>query len=251
MGYLGFLAAVSCLAGFLGGLTGTGGIIMPPMMIEFFGIDPHLAMGLAQASYIVPSGLATVLLFRKGHLDWRVALAIAIPGCLFSFLAAGYLKPLMGGALLNLFFALCVVMSGGVMLWKSAAVMEPPLSPPWRVPVLVLLGASVGAMAGVTGSGANAVLVPVMVFFGLEVLSVLAACQFFAAIASAAGTAGNVLNMSFDPAQLGFLIAGQVLGISFGVRLAQQMDTARLKRVVGLVCFLAGLFMFVRAAMDL
>ena len=242
MAYLLFLASISCLAGFMGGLTGTGGIIMPPLMIEVYGIGPHLAMGMAQASYILPSILAVGMFLRKGRFDWGVAIPISVSGCAASFFAARYCKPHVDPALLSIFFAICIMLSGALMLKKGTPVPNAILEPPWRGPVLVAMGALVGFMAGITGSGSSAILVPVMAFLGLEMLSVLGACQFFAVLSSASGTVGNAMNMSIGALQVACMVAGQFLGIWFGVGLAQRIDTNRLKRCVGVVCVLAGLF---------
>ena len=219
---------------------------MPPLMIEIYGISPHLAMGMAQSSYIMPSALAVYLFLRKGQFDWRVAIPMAAPGCVCSFLAAGYLKPRLEATILTVIFALCIILSGAVLLRKKSRILASPLLPPWRAPALILLGASVGVMAGVTGSGSNAILVPMMVFFGLPILTVLGSCQFFALLVAATGTAGNILNLRIDLAAIAWMAAGQFVGIYLGVGLAQKLDTAILKRCVGIVCFLAGLFILIR-----
>jgi uncharacterized membrane protein YfcA len=101
-------------------------------------------------------------------------------------------------------------------------------------------------MSGITGSGSNAVLVPVMVFFGLELLPILAACQCYAVLVSLFGTVGNSMNLAIDPAVIAVMAATQMLGICLGVQLAQRLDTSRLKRVIGLVCLLAGLFLLAK-----
>lgn len=245
--YFLFLAAISWLAGVLGGLTGTGGIIMPPLMMELFNVDPHLAMAMAQASYVLPSLLAVIMFYRKKQLDWRVAIPMTITGCVCTFLSAGYLKPLLNSTWLSFFFAACVILSGVVMLLRVKPMFAKPIAPPWRAPALLLLGAVVGLLSGITGSGANAVLVPAMVFMGLEILSVLGACQFFAVLSATSGAVGNSLNMSLDYVGLAWMIAGQLYGIWLGVRLAQRMDTEKLKRCVGFVCLFAGLFMMCKA----
>lgn len=242
-----FLAAVSWLAGFLGGLTGTGGIIMPPLMIELFGLQPHYAMALAQASYVIPSILAVILFLRKGQFNWRIAFPLAAAGFAFSFWAARDLKPLLNTGWLTLVYAVCIVISGAVMLWKSSLTLSRPLAPPWRTPILLLAGAAVGLMAGVTGSGTNSVLVPLLFFFGLDALNVLAAGQFFTVLSSSAGTFGNVANMDINFVHVGIMVATQMFGMWAGVRLAQRSDTDRLKKYVGIVCFLAGLFMVIKA----
>ncbi|MDR3077265.1 MAG: sulfite exporter TauE/SafE family protein [Planctomycetota bacterium] len=241
-----FIAIISGLAGFLGGLTGTGGIIMPPLMTGIYAVPPHLATGMAQASYFIPSLLASLLFLRRGQLDWRVAMPMSLSGLAATFASAAWLKPLLANSSLNIFFALCILISGLAMLGRSSWRLDSPLSPPWRAPILFLLGALVGLMAGITGSGGNAVLVPAMTFLGLEILVVMAACQFFSCLAAFFGFIGNSLNMEIDLAIIACMVATQMLGIWLGVGLAQRMDTTRLKRAVGLVCLLAGIFMIAR-----
>ena len=246
MPFIVFLALISWIAGFLGGLTGTGGVIMPPLMIELYSVPPHLATAMAQASYVLPSLLATTLFFRHGQLSWRVALPLAVPGLICTFAAAAWLKPLLAESAIGVIFAACVIVSGLSILGRASRRPIRPLAPPWRAPILAVLGGLVGLMSGITGSGSNAVLVPVMVFFGLELLPILAACQCYAVLASLFGTIGNSLNMALDPAAVVAMVATQMLGIWLGVRLAQRLDTAGLKRAIGLICLLAGLFLLAK-----
>lgn len=248
--YLAFLAAISWVAGFFGGLTGTGGIIMPPLMIALFGVEPRVAMAMAQASYILPSSLSIVLFFRKGQFDWRMALPLAAAGFCFSWLGADKLKPMLDAGGLSLLFALCIMISGAVMLWKSTLALSRPPRSPTRELVLAGTGAAVGVLAGITGSGSSAMLVPALSFLGFDLLKTLAACQTFSVLASFAGTLGNMRHMELNFAHIGVMVATQLVGMNIGVRLAQRTDTARLKKIVGLVCLAAGLFMALRAAGD-
>ncbi|UQZ89906.1 hypothetical protein C4J81_12060 [Deltaproteobacteria bacterium Smac51] len=249
MAYALALALISGLAGFLGGLTGTGGIIIPPVLMSVFGEPPAVAMGSAQASYVIPSSLAVLMFFRRGQFEWRTALPMAISGCTASFLSAAFLKPLVNSAVLTIFFALCMIISGAVMFKKPGgpAVGLPPAR---RVPALILLGSSVGLLAGVTGSGSNAILVPAMVFMGLDMLVVLAACQFFSVLSSSAGTLGNVLNGAVNFHDVLWLTAGQIIGIWLGVRLAQRINTGKLKLGVGAVCLTCGLVLAASAVIE-
>lgn len=245
--YLSFLTAISGVAGFLGGLTGIGGIIMPPLMTGIYGTPPHVAMGMAQASYVLPSTLAVIMFLRRKQFYWRAALAMSIPGCLLSFFSAGYLKPRIDAGGLTAIFALCIMLSGAVMFRKAAENPIKPAPPGWRLLLLLaFLGGSVGFVAGITGSGSNAMLVPMMTFFGLEMLSVLGACQFFSVLTSASGTAGNILNLEMEPLAVILMAVSQLICIWFGVRLAQRLPTEKLKRYVGVICLLAGLLILVR-----
>lgn len=246
-----FLAAISGTAGLLGGLTGIGGIIMPPLMMAFFSVPPHIATSMAQATYTIPSILAVSLFVRKGQFDWRIAVPLAVAGFAASWWSARTLKPLLDSGGLSFLFALCVILSGSVTLWKPSLTLAKPLLPPKRGFVLAGAGAVVGIMAGITGSGSNSILVPLVTFLGFDLLKVLAACQTFTVLSSFAGTLGNLQYMDLNFFHIGVMVAAQLVGISFGVRLAQRTDTTRLKKIVGIVCLGAGSFMAVKAVQDL
>lgn len=244
-------AGISCVVGVLGGLTGTGGILIPPILIEFFSVDPHLATALAQASYCLPSILAVWMFKRERQFDWRLAAVLAIPGCFFNFLSAAYLKPLLGGGVVTILLAAFIVLSG-VMTFRTAkrgADAAPDVGKMW--PRLAIFASFVGVMAGITGSGSNAILVPVLLYLGFEALPVLAAGQSFSILTSISGTIANAGNMHIDPTAIAALIIGQVVGIWVGVTLAQRMATGTLKRCVGVVCILAGLFILAKTSLSL
>lgn len=245
--YIAFLAAISYVTGLLGGLTGIGGIIMPPLMMALFAVPAHLATAMAQATYPLPSTFAVILFLRKGQFDWRIALPLALAGFCFSGWSADTLKPLLNPNELSLVFALLVILSGAVTLWKSSLALTTPIRPPKRGLVLAGAGAAVGTLAGVTGSGSNTILVPLLTFLGFDILKVLAACQLFTVFSSVSGTIGNMRYMELNFAHIGVMVVTQFIGILTGVPLAQRTDTARLKKIVGIVCLGAGVFMALRA----
>lgn len=241
------LCGVSALAGLMGGLTGTGGIIIPPIMISLFGTAPAEAMGSAQASYFIPSCLAVLMFLRKRQFDRRVALPLAGPGCLSCFIGANYLKPVFNPSVLTIFFGLCMVVSGLVMLRKWFRTGAREIDPARCGPALMILGGVVGLLSGITGSGSNAILVPTMVYMGLDMLVVLSACQLFSVLAAFAGTIGNTLNLAVNFHDVLWLMVGQIAGIWCGVWLAQRLNTEKLKLYVGVVCTTCGLFIVARA----
>ena len=246
MFYILVLVSISALAGVLGGITGTGGILIPPILIEVFGASPHVAMGTAQASYVLPSLLGVILFLRKGQFDREISLPLAVSGCICTFLSAQFVKPHLNGAILTLFLALCIVAAGAFML-KPARHGGWVLPERWRTPCMIALGGVVGVMSGITGSGSSAILVPVMVACGLNILVVIAACMAFSVLASGFGTIGNMLNDAVDWHETFWLIVGQFFGLWAGVSIAQRINIDLLRRVVAFVCLGTGLFVLVKS----
>lgn len=240
------VSLVAWIAGFVGGLTGLGGVVLAPSLIAFFGAPPHYAMAAAQASFIFSAAMAAVMFIRKGQIDWKLAIPMTLAGCVCAFLTAAYLKPRLAPGVLTGFFAVCVIASGVAMLRKSRA-FSGTIRPFPRIVGMTAAGALVGGLAGITGAGSNAMLVPLMVFCGVDILVVLGCCNVYVFVASLAGTVGNVMNMPLDATAVFWLVAGQLAGIWSGVRLAQRMDTGQLKKWVGAVCLLVGLYLFAKS----
>ena len=242
-----FLIVVSCVAGLLGGLTGIGGILIPPMLIGFAAISPHIAMGTTQASFFIPNILAIWMFARCGQLDMRLAAALSVLGAPLSFAGAN-LKPYLDAGILVGLLAVCIVAAGIVMLRPGAAgPQQRAFSFSRRRAALCALGGGVGLMAGITGSGANVLLVPAMLFLGIPPLLILAACQVYSMLICLFGTVGNFMHDAVDFGDAFWLTVGQLGGMWAGVRLAQRMNTGRLKKIMAWVCLLTGLFMLGRA----
>lgn len=243
--YIVAIASLSCFAGVLGGITGTGGILIPPVLIECFGVSPHIAMGTAQASYVIPSMLAVGMFIRKGQLDKHVAVPLSLSGSVCTFASAAWLKPVLDGGVLTFLLGLCIVTAGVFMLSSVTPAWRVP--PRWRTLCFFCIGGGIGVLTGVTGSGGNAILVPLMVACGVPILTVLAACQAFSILASGFGTIGNLLNGAVDLHDAFWLVIGQLVGIWLGVSIAQRLNTSLLRPAVGIVCLGAGVFVLFKA----
>ena len=115
------LLAVLCVTGLavglLVGLTGVGGILIPPALILLSGLEPHEAMGTALASFL-PLGLAGTFMYRRlGHVDWLQAVPYMLGG-----LAA------LPGAMINarINASPLVVLLASIILFAGVCVLRPP-----------------------------------------------------------------------------------------------------------------------------
>ena len=115
------LLAVLCVTGLsvglLVGLTGVGGILIPPALILLSGLEPHEAMGTALASFL-PLGLAGTFMYRRlGHVDWSQAVPYMLGG-----LAA------LPGAMINarINASPLVVLLASIILFAGVCVLRPP-----------------------------------------------------------------------------------------------------------------------------
>lgn len=242
------LGLLAIIIGILGGMSGVGGFLMAPVMMEVMGVSAHLAMAMSQATFIVPGILAVKMFASAGNIQWRFALPVSVSGCLFSFFGAWYVKPLQSGSTLSLILGACITLAGFCLLFPPKMRRSVTSAEAERKrAVWIVAGAAVGLVTGIAGSGSNALLVPAMIMAGLEPLAVLGTCHLFSLLASATGTFGNMLSLSMDGLTLVFMTACQMLGVWFGVKIAQQCNVEKLKRWIGGICLASGLFMCLRA----
>lgn len=247
MATLGLLAYA---VGLIGGLTGVGGFIMAPVMIEFLAIPPHMAMALTQASFILPSALAVVLFSKSGNMNWPLTWSIALPGSFLSLVTTLYIKPRVDGEALSILLALCIILAGYQLTRseKAAAANAVSSKTKFKRRTWIAIGGAVGILSGLTGSGANAIILPIMLTADIDVLGAIGTCQFFTFLVSAAGTYGNAVNIPMDIRQALIMTIGLLAGTWVGVYLAKRVSRERLRSCIALVCILAGAVLLLKNA---
>jgi uncharacterized membrane protein YfcA len=75
-----YLTLIGLAAGVLSGLVGVGGgIIIVPALVMVMGISQQSAQGNTLAMLMIPVGaLAVINYYRSGHIEWRIALLLAV-----------------------------------------------------------------------------------------------------------------------------------------------------------------------------
>ena len=74
------IMAVCFLVGFLGAVTGVGGVLIPPVLMFAGGLETHVAMGTALASLFPLSLLGAVIYARRGWYQPRTAVVFLVGG---------------------------------------------------------------------------------------------------------------------------------------------------------------------------
>lgn len=86
------LIGIGCIAGVLSGFLGIGGgILIVPLLISLCGFVPVTAVGTSLAVLLPPIGImAAFEYYRRGHVDVRAAIIIAISLFITAWLSARY-----------------------------------------------------------------------------------------------------------------------------------------------------------------
>lgn len=245
--HLVLLGIITLIVGTLIGTVGVGGILLIPALGAFAGLHTHMAMGTALFSFIFTGILGTWLYHRRGSIDWEVTIPLCLGALLF-----GYFGSLVNASapvrLLNLLLAAIIIFAGiyAIKPHKDRPATA-PASKNTRRARLLAIGAAVGFGSGLTGVGGPVLSVPIMVAFGFNPLTSIAASQVVQITAAFSGSIGN-----FNSGFINFSVAWwitliELAGVAMGVTLAHKASGPLLKKIVSVVCIVVGVYIFIRS----
>lgn len=246
------LLALGLVGGFLAGLLGVGGgMMMVPFItaiVSHRGVPPALAVKIA-----IATSMATILFtslsslrahHRLGAVRWDLVRRLT-PGVVAGGLLAGAgAFALLKGQGLALFFAAFIGWSA-LNMWRDRKP-QPGRALP-GTPGLLGAGGVIGFLSGLLGAGGAFVAVPFMVWCNVPIRHAVGTAAAIGFPVALAATAGYVLaGWGLPPAlpgmvgylylpALGLIALASVSMAPLGARVAQRMDTRRLKRLFALL----------------
>ncbi|MBU0746343.1 MAG: sulfite exporter TauE/SafE family protein [Gammaproteobacteria bacterium] len=248
--------------GLIVGLTGVGGgSLMTPVLIFFFGVKPHLAIGtdLLFAAFTKMGG--TVSMARQRLVPWRVVgqlCAGSIPAALLSLWALKTLGPASGEAqrIMTTTLGFALLLTAAATLYKVVAFSKQRQAADqakrqnaselatrprhWSLPVL--LGAVIGTLVTFTsvGAGAIGVTVLLLVYPLLPLPRVIGADIAYAVPLTLVAGLGHASLGSVDWPLLAQLLAGSLPGIWIGSRLVTRTPERLIRSALSVLLAWAG-----------
>lgn len=207
--------------------------------MALFGLAPAVMRPTALVLNILVSSFASVRYARAGLFDWRTLWPVLIGAIPMAFLGGSlhlpgnFYKPLVGVLLL---------IAAARLLWKPELPKGDSITN-IPIPVGVLVGAAIGFLSGLTGTGGGIFLSPLLLFFGwAETRIASGVVVVFILCNSIAGLLGNYASVQSLPAELPLyavaVMAGAAIGTTLGIgKLAPQ----GILRALGVVLVIAGL----------
>ncbi len=248
--------------GLIVGLTGVGGgSLMTPILIFFFGVKPHLAIGtdLLFAAFTKMGG--TVSMARQRLVPWRVVgqlCAGSIPAALLSLWALKTLGPASGEAqrIMTTTLGFALLLTAAATLYKVVAFSKQRQAADqakretlsdlatrprhWALPVL--LGAVIGTLVTFTsvGAGAIGVTVLLLVYPLLPLPRVIGADIAYAVPLTLVAGLGHASLGSVDWPLLAQLLVGSLPGIWIGSRLVTRTPERLIRSALSVLLAWAG-----------
>jgi len=237
------LAAFFLMAALLYASVGHAGASAYLAIMALTGISPDVARPTALALNILVASLVSFRFWRGGYISWRALAPFLLGSIPLAFLggslpvAPGLYKKLVGIVLL--FAAAGMALTAHRAAASDTGRAEPRVPP---VPA-VGIGAGIGLLSGLTGTGGGIFLSPVVLLAGwAETRAASGMAAVFILGNSIAGLSGNLARVASLPSTLPIfavaVVAGAVIGSEIGNRRGR---TLLLRQALSVVLVIAGL----------
>jgi len=214
---LAFLFFAIGLIAFLYSSVGHAGASGYIATMTLFGLAPTIIRPTALVLNILVATIGTFQFWRAGHFSWKLFWPFALLSIPAAYVG-GYLQPSA--------WALRILI-GVVLLFSAARLVfrrdDPPQTFPPSLPAAVSVGASLGLLAGLTGTGGGIFLTPLLLFCRwAHIQQAAAVSALFIWVNSIAGLVGYFTKVHSVPS-LGFILAaaaiiGGIIGSYLGSR---------------------------------
>ncbi len=232
------IAVLMAIGAALYSSVGHGGASAYLAIMALFAVAPEVMKPTALALNLLVAGFGAWRYSSQGLSNWKLVLAFAVTATPAAFIGGGihlpplYYKPLVG---------ILLWMASLRLLWQPTRLAERETRSP-SLAVTLPVGAVLGLLAGLTGTGGGIFLSPLIILLAWEeprrTSGVVSAFIF---LNSAAGLAGNVAAFGQLPGELPIFMAAVAIGALVGTWLGvSRLPRPWLLRFLGAVLVVAG-----------
>lgn len=232
-------AAIGLSLGLIGG---GGSILTVPILVYFFDVSPHDAVGMSLAVVGATSLLGSYLHYRRDNVDVSGGLLFGGAGAVGALLGAPVTK-LFSPTSLLLIFGLLMFVVAVSMLWPKQREPDETLYEPHKVQA-ALAGLGVGFLTGFLGVGGGFLIVPALVLFiGLTMKKAVGTSLFVIFLNCVAGLIGHASQNDFDWTMTAMVTSLALSGAFVGTILSHRLKASRLQRMFAFLVLAVGAFL--------
>lgn len=206
-------------------------------LMALFGVPPTTMRPTALVLNIIVASFGSVRFIRAGLFRWRTLWPFLLGALPFAFLGGALKLP---GDVYKQLVGVVLLLSAARLLWPQEiralrGTHDPPI---W---LAILLGAGIGLLSGLTGTGGGIFLSPLLLFMAWSAPKPTSGvASLFILFNSTAGLLGNFASVQQLPANLplfaGAVLAGALVGTTLGIRLQAPI----ILKALGVVLVVAG-----------
>jgi uncharacterized protein len=193
------------------------------------GVAPETMKPTALVLNLFVASITTIQFARIGAVRWRTLLPLAAGSVPAAFLAA---KLPVAPTAFQVLVALALLGAALRLLWQARLAARAEQNKPPHDATALLAGATIGAFAGVTGTGGGIFLTPLMLFLRwADARNASGVSAAFILLNSVAGIAGHTASLAHLPERMPLLIAAVVVGGAAGSTLGTRVFGHRALRL--------------------
>jgi uncharacterized membrane protein YfcA len=230
------LIAVGVIA-FLYSSVGHAGASGYIAIMTLWGLAPTVIRPTALVLNILVAFIGAFQFWRAGHFTWKIFWPFALLSIPAAYLG-GYLQP--SASVLRILIGLVLLFSAGRLIFRRG---DPPEVVSPSRPTAIGVGAGIGFLSGLTGTGGGIFLTPLLLFFRwAHIRQAAAVSALFILVNSIAGLVGY-FTASHSIPSLGFVLAtAAVIGGTLGSHLGSRHFPIRtISILLATVLVIAGL----------
>ncbi len=232
-----FLTLTILVIAFLYSSVGHAGASGYIAVMSLFSLAPAVIRPTALVLNILVACIGTFQFWRAGHFSWRLFWPFAVLAIPLAFVG-GYIN--LPTHLFKVLVGIVLLFSAARFFWRPSedvATREPSRS------AAISIGAGLGLLAGLTGTGGGIFLTPLLLFMSwARAKSAAAVSALFILANSAAGLLGNFSSTKRFPSFAIALAVAAVVGGAAGSYLgSRRFDHTIIKRLLAVVLSIAGM----------
>src|SRR5437899_5094951 len=232
-----FLFLAIGLVAFLYSSVGHAGASGYIATMTLFGVAPTIIRPTALVLNILVASIGAFQFWRAGHFSWKLFWPFA-PLSIPAAYLGGYLQP--SASILRILIGIVLLFSAARLFFRRS---DPPQTFPPSRPMAVGVGAGLGFLAGLTGTGGGIFLTPLLLFCRwAHIRQAAAISALFIWVNSIAGLVGYFTKVHSVPS-LGFILAAAaIIGGTIGSHLGSRRFAVRVISVcLATVLLIAGI----------
>jgi uncharacterized protein len=207
--------------------------------MALFGLAPEVMKPSALVLNILVATIAVVRFYQAGCFSWKRLWPFLIGSVPFAFLGGALNLP---GDHYRLIVGIILLIAAFRLALPASASRKQPVE---AVPLIsgICVGAVIGFLSGLTGTGGGVFLSPILIFAGwAETKTSGGIAAGFILANSVSGLLGRLMSLPLLPSHLPLWAAAAVVGAVAGTTLGtKKMDIQSFRYVLALVLVLAGL----------
>jgi uncharacterized protein len=191
-------------------------------VMTLFGVAPMVIRPTALVLNILVASIGTLQFWRAGHFSWKLFWPFALLSIPAAYLG-GYLQP--SASILRILIGIVLLFSAGRLVIRRS---DPPQTFPPSRSVAISVGAALGFLAGLTGTGGGIFLTPLLLFCQwAHIRQAAAVSALFIWVNSIAGLVGYFTKVRSIPSLGPILAAAAIIGGSIGSHLGSRRFAVR------------------------